>query len=872
MLRRSAIAVLLLFASAGLMLHAPRARATGVFTVTNTADSGPGSLRQAILDSDAAGPGTSIIQFNIPGAGVQTITPVKDLEAVTVPAIIDGTTQPGYSGSPLIELDGSVNGNATGLELMAGASTVKGLVIGGFTTAGITIEGTVGGDEIVRNFIGTDAAGTAANPNGFGIQVTGSDGSIIGDGYPGDSNLISGNQTGIYVYAPLASASVGIYGNRIGTDATGTTAIPNVVGVDLHNVGSTVGGTGAGEGNLISGNSDSGVRVHPGTIVQNNWIGTNAAGTAAIPNNVGITDGPWGYADQGPLLIGGTATGAGNVISGNADGVHLYASQAIVQGNLIGTNPSGAAALPNTNDGIKVNGDVNIIGGSTPAERNVISGNGANGIELGGGTLHIAGNTISGNMIGTDASGTVAIPNTINGVLLGAATSQTVIGGETPGERNVISGNARNGVRLYGSGDFVQSNTVEGNYIGTNATGTAAVPNQQAGVEVYAGNAVGNTIGGATAAARNVISGNGTFGVNLYTDMATTVENNYIGTDASGTSAVPNNMAGVAVFGGAVTSDTVGAPGAGNVISGNTQTGVDVVGTGTLVQGNLIGVQADGTSALANGWSGVRIGSYAAGVGITVGGTEPGAGNTIANNGQAGVQIANGFGDAILGNAIYSNAWDGIMMAPGANNGQPAPSLSAVIATVSVVQAQGTLSGLANSTYRVEFFANGACDPSGFGEGETFLGARSVTTDGAGNATYAASFVAPVAPGTPITATATDASDDTSVFSQCANAAAASCAGTGGDCDADGYADTQEVGLGADPLMYCAIMRADVDGSGKVNILDLSIVAAKYGQLVPPAPQRDDQGPPPFDNRINILDLSKMAGHYNQLVTACPNP
>ncbi|MHB8684766.1 MAG: hypothetical protein ACYC9X_10645, partial [Dehalococcoidia bacterium] len=93
---------------------------------------------------------------------------------------------------------------------------------------------------------------------------------------------------------------------------------------------------------------------------------------------------------------------------------------------------------------------------------------------------------------------------------------------------------------------------------------------------------------------------------------------------------------------------------------------------------------------------------------------------------------------------------------------------------------------------------------------------------------------------------------------------------TPADTDADGYPDSEEIALGKDPRVYCAVMRADVNGDGAVNILDLAGAASRYGEAVPPAPTRYDQGPPPFDNVINILDLSKMAGVYGQSVAACP--
>ena len=128
------------------------------FVVTNTNDSGLGSLRQAILDANA-NTGADNIRFLIPGAGVQTINLTSALPAITSPVVIDGTTQPGFAGSPIIELNGSGAAGATGLSITAGNSVVRGLVINRFAGEGIRLQ-TGGGNRIEGNYIGTNAAGT----------------------------------------------------------------------------------------------------------------------------------------------------------------------------------------------------------------------------------------------------------------------------------------------------------------------------------------------------------------------------------------------------------------------------------------------------------------------------------------------------------------------------------------------------------------------------------------------------------------------------------------------------------------------------------------------------------------------------------------
>lgn len=138
-------------------------RLPSTFLVTTTADAGPSSLRQAILDANA-NPGPDLIAFEIGAGGAQTIAPLSALPAVTDPAVIDGATQPGYAGRPLIELTGGQAGAANGLRITAGGSTVRGLVVNGFSIHGLALEAN-GGNRVEGNFLGTNAAGTAARRN-----------------------------------------------------------------------------------------------------------------------------------------------------------------------------------------------------------------------------------------------------------------------------------------------------------------------------------------------------------------------------------------------------------------------------------------------------------------------------------------------------------------------------------------------------------------------------------------------------------------------------------------------------------------------------------------------------------------------------------
>ena len=272
----------------------------GAYVVTNSSDSGPGSLRQAILNANATAGGlVPQIVFYIPGAGVHTISPQSPLPAIVRPVSIDGSTQPGYNGAPLIQLVGSGAGaGANGLALMAGFSTVRGLAIGGFSGTGILLQ-TGGNNQIAGNYLGTNAAGMAALGNTLGVHLlAGASNNTIGGTVPGDGNLISGNATGIEIHGGASSNRV--QGNTIGLNATGTAALGNSSsGIVIHNSGgpatnNTIGGTVAVARNVISGNVDGVVILGSGTMgnqVQGNYIGTNTAGTAAVGG------GTWGVPD-----------------------------------------------------------------------------------------------------------------------------------------------------------------------------------------------------------------------------------------------------------------------------------------------------------------------------------------------------------------------------------------------------------------------------------------------------------------------------------------------------------------------------------------------------------------------------------------------
>jgi hypothetical protein len=386
------------------------------FQVTNTNDSGPGSLRQAILNANYHA-GQDAITFDIPGTSVQTIHLLSPLPTIVEAITVDGTTQPGYTGSPLIELQGSgagasVNGLTVGSLGRTGAgSAIKGLVIDGFGGNGIELDAS--NCTIASNYIGTNPAGSAASANGA---------------------------DGVYVYGYVSATN-----------------------------NETIGGTTAAARNIISGNAGDGIAAlfSTGDVIQGNYIGTNAAGTAAVGNaGYGIDS----YGASNVTLGGLTATpgtGPGNVISGNGLGA-IMGSNWLVQGNLVGTNAADTAALGNNSFGLRIAAGTNTtIGGTAAGAANVIAANGFNGILLSDGAHN---NVVEGNYIGTNNAG-ANLGNTYYGVLVYAGANNNLIGGVGSGAGNVIAYNSAGGVSVgvpYDSNVGVVANAILGNSIYSN--------------------------------------------------------------------------------------------------------------------------------------------------------------------------------------------------------------------------------------------------------------------------------------------------------------------------------------------------------------------------------------------------------------------
>lgn len=756
--------------------------------VTNVADSGVGSLRQALLDANAA-TGVDNITFNIPGGGVHRIQPLSALPYIDETVTIDGSTQPGYSGTPLIEVSGTNVQDDSGLVIRANNCKVRALVVNAFGHDGITLLGEGSFNNSIEScYIGTDASGTVAQGNGaaeglqYGVRITDSAGSNnIQD------SLISGNLDG-GITIEVNSANNTITGNRIGTDLSGATRVPNngqgilVQGKSLFTYI---------QNNLISGNDGDGVHLFNAyaSYLFGNVIGTNLDCNQTLENRgvgVYLTDDQDFTSDN---QIGSQFTGEGNLISGNfRDGIRIEGTgvrSTIIQGNRIGTDGLGTSIIANGDAGVAIiNSAGHQIGGVLIANRlltplkakstrpapgkirksatssevelggkNLLSGNGDDGLFIFGPDSH--GNLVQENLIGTTITGLAPLANNGTGVTINGATDNTV-------SFNTISGNAVAGVRLeQGAG----GNDIEENLIGTDPEGTVQVGGAGPGVLIET-NALANRI------RKNVISGNGGDGVLIRNGAnANSVRRNRIGVDALASSAIPNNQSGIRIES---PDNEIGATdGEGNVIGGNRLDGITIsqnTATGNTVEGNLIGINND-----------LEIPNERHGISITAGAANNQIvnDNEIAANLQTGVSVTGGTGNSIRRNRIYKNGRLGIDLNEdavtfndagdldvGPNGLQNYPVITDVSSDETTFSISGYLDSEPNTTYLLDFYSNSGVYASGHGEGEIYLSSDFVTTDASGHVEFTTGQDWPLESGVGISATATAPDGSTSEFSE----------------------------------------------------------------------------------------------------------
>ncbi len=934
-------------------------------TVVNTNDSGQGSLRQTITNinllantglaqtgqDNTYGINPSVIKevllFNIPaasdslgradicGGATCKITISSQLPAVAnQPAIIDATTQPGYvagtPGVPRIQIVPTAGLDARGFTMNYDApdSTFRGFAITGFRNLNTNRALTVDSERtlIESNYIGVKPDGTAdGNSNGIELQYTQT--AVIGGATAAKRNIISGNKF-IGIFFNTGASGSTIQNNFIGTNPAGTAAMSNeTIGID------TEGGSGTKIlDNVISGNWGDGIQLGftsggPGVanaIIQGNRIGVGINGEPIGNNGPGIMN----YGASNGHQIGGTGAGQGNIIAHNLTGgikmANNSSSGIVISGNSIYAN--GNLGIDLGNNGVTINdtndadtGANNLLNFPLLADLSIASGNltvkgcapagstvelfeadvstggkatlGDNKVgkskDYGEGQIYLASfvegsasDTDAANCsLATDADGnnqtgmkafSVIIPApaglieadllTTTATVASVGTSEfspvytyntacklvvTTTGDtDTPAnnsgslrdaiecanatpEADTITFNIPNTQPGYTNPDSIANNGDEYWSIqpttplpsitkplvldgSTQPSTTCPKPRVEIdgslagadadGIGLYASN---STIKGL------IINDFSRYGVKLsrfpinFPSSNTLQTNNilqcsYVGVSANGLTAKPNLQGGIAAEGDSmkIGGTTIESR---NVISGNGAFGIYFAGGGSTngtVQGNYIGVGADGTTTLGN--NGFGIGYYntdgggliGGTAGVTINGACTGTCNIIAHNTNAGIGFfytgPAGRNVRISGNAIHSNGGIGIDLerssdpwvldgvnpndtgdsdsAYAPNGLQNYPVLNYAKLSGVTTDISGTLNSIANATFTLEFFANTSADPTGYGEGERYLGNTTVTTNSSGNATFTVSLPA-VAAGTYITSTATDATNNTSEFS-----------------------------------------------------------------------------------------------------------
>ncbi len=496
----------------GFFLDTPNAFAT-TLTVSNTNDAGAGSLRQAITDANANA-GVDTITFSTNG----TLNVLSDLPAITEGVIIDGSSQ-----NPVFNVNAA--GRTYGLSVTSGDGTqIYGLSIQSAPDC-LKVSGTA-----TNTVIGNTAGSGAVNVNSCtssGINING--------------------VTGVTIKNTYLGATVG---NNIGI----------LVGGNASNV--LIGGTTSAERNVIQSSTAAGISISncSNVTIKGNYIGVDKNGNTAANGTAGISIGT----GCNGTIVGGTTAGERNVISGNGQqGIDINSDSTVVKGNYIGLDPTGANARANGQAGIKIQSSSNTIGGTTAGEINIISGNSGAGIRFDGTTRNVNSNIVVGNLIGVRSDG-AALANSVGGILLSGGTmNNNQIGGNTAGSGNNISGNTGYGITNNGATNL----SINGNYIGLGPDGNTPTANTSGGIYLQAGTATVGTTG--CGACVNVIDANNGYGIRIDSN-SNQVNNNWFGFNKDGITAsnLTNNLHAISLQGTAA-SNLIAAnvTGAGNKIN-----------------------------------------------------------------------------------------------------------------------------------------------------------------------------------------------------------------------------------------------------------------------------------------------------------------
>ncbi len=804
-----------------------------ICNVTTNADSGAGSLRTCLeLASNTVG--INIINFNISNQTISPNSQLPAISDTTGATIIDGIGKNiTIDGSSCIDCDGfritSANNEIKGLTIInfnsddyagiritgtqATSNSITGCKLGNNGTVasenynGIVIESgaksnIIGGstsDErniisgnrsngiliygagtnsnlITGNYIGLNSTGNSAIANGNGIQISdGASSNIIGGTSEGTRNIISGNTSnGIYIYGSglTGPSDNQITGNYIGTNSSGSSAVPNSVGIFIANgaQSNTIGGIAAGEGNLITFNSGDGIyiegantdsnKISGNKIHSNGALGINLAGDGAN-NNI-----------QPPTIATATQNGSNYDIGGTIVTCPNYPCRV----ELFRVDDTASGVVPDPSgygEGFEYLSSATIAAGNNFTFTNVSISGGATI------TATLTDNASNSSEFGTNYSLPPLVVNNCPGWTV------TTDADSGPGslracitETNSVAGTQTITFSISDYRILIESPLPE---ISDNTGGT--IIDATGKNIILDGTNCTNCNGLTISSANNQINGltiinfnsNGYAGVKISGAQATGNEITGCKLGNDGTSARANYY-GVVISSGATANIIGGATEAErNIISGNIDAGVDLNGTGTnynQIKGNYIGINASGTAALANG---VGIHIYSDASSNIIGSTTVGEGNIIAYNLSDGIYLE-GMGsdfNTISGNLIYSNGGLGIDLEPdgtgagsGTNNNISPPLVSS--ASVTALNTY-TFSGTACANCTVELFLvdklslSVEADSTGYGEAIEYLGSGSA--DGTGNWTISGATI-PGATGYYITTTATDSDGNTSEFSQ----------------------------------------------------------------------------------------------------------
>ena len=606
------------------------------YTVTTTLDAGPGSLREAVTTTQST-PGPHNITFDIPvsDGNYDAIsgTWLIELESA-LPYIImgntniDGTSQPGYSGTPLIKITTSAPSTVLwSFGIFSSNNSIQGFTLYGFANAILISEPGVQNNSISDCFIGTDNTGNIAMGNVNGIVINNqATNNII------TNCLISANSNGVVCNSASGNT---IYDCKIGTNISGNTSLSNDNGV-VFNLNSS---TNTVDDCIISGNTTAGIMISKSNEneIKSCKIGVDLSGLIALANENGII-----IDSSSNNIIGGELPEDRNIISGNGQsGIVISGTNSgnnQILGNFIGTDITGEEKLSNLYGVTITKSKENIIGPG-----NLISGNTDIGVLMTG--KYTRENVVKGNLIGTDISGTELLDNH-KGIVIKSLANKNKIGGSTAADRNIISGNLEIGIYI----EAADSNLVVGNFIGTDITGMNKVAVEYTqpyyehldslvqgnGIEFNA-TAKHNILGGDEFGERNVVSGHKVYGVVYYGNCSYNhLYNNFIGTDVTSLNPLPN-ATGICFDCASNHNDVVNC-----VISGNLSYGLFYVTRGTEYNrfwGNMVGVDSTGTVAVPNDIGIVVSTGTAHNI---IGGDEPWQANVFSGNRLSGMMITNG--------------------------------------------------------------------------------------------------------------------------------------------------------------------------------------------------------------------------------------